>query len=129
MPHNQKIMCVSSSTVRLFLDMYSLFLALLSRESISQFSDWLLAIGQGCNSQKRGIFFSGTSLNHARGLSAASYKLNPSQRYREQSRWTKFQRSPAGPTVCPLFLTETPKKFKGAGLKKSWCSDGKVCRI
>jgi len=45
--------------------MYSLFLALLFRESISQFIDWLLAIGQGCNSQKRGIFFSGTSLKYA----------------------------------------------------------------
>jgi hypothetical protein len=117
-PHNQRRMCVSANTLRLSLDMYSLFLALLFRESISQFSDWLLAIGQGCSSQKRGIFFSGTSLKYARGLSAASYRLNPSQRYREQSRWTKFRTSPAGQTVCPLFLTETPKKFKGAGLKK-----------
>ena len=116
-PRNQRRMCLSSTTERLFLDMYSLFLSLLFRESISQFSDWLLAIGQGCNSQKR-ISFSGTSLKHARGLSAASYTQNPSQRCREQSRWTKFRTSPAGPTVCPLFLTETPKKFKGAGMTK-----------
>jgi hypothetical protein len=46
------------------------------------------------------------------------YLLNPSQRYVGQSLWTKFRTSPAGTTACTLFLTETSKKFKGAGLTK-----------